>query len=126
MKITTRKNQDVTVLDCSGRVEGAAATQWRDAIIKELEGGAKKLLLNLTNVDGVWGEVYGVLYDLHLADVEVKYNATIALVLVPLNYPRPGWGASDAMYFGEYASESEAIAASLQGAGEGNPYGQDL
>ena len=123
MKITTRKNQDVTVLECSGTIEGATATQWRDAIKKELDGGTKMLLLHLLNVDGAGSDIEGVLNEIDRYLIETTNNATIALVLSD-NLGR-GMGASGIMdRIGVYASESEAIASSLRGAD--NSYGEDL
>ena len=51
MNITTRKEEDVKVLDLSGQLTiGTGDVQLREAIVDQLERGAKKILLNLKGV----------------------------------------------------------------------------
>jgi anti-sigma B factor antagonist len=53
MKITTRRDrdEDVTILNLEGRLTiGAGDVQLREALVELLEGGAKKILLNLKGV----------------------------------------------------------------------------
>ena len=51
MNITTRKEEDVTILDLSGRLTiGTGDVQLREAIVDLLERGVKKILLNLKRV----------------------------------------------------------------------------
>jgi anti-anti-sigma factor len=51
MKFSSRKVDDVVIFDLKGALEGGAESyKIKDAIKEELEGGAKKILLNMDKV----------------------------------------------------------------------------
>ena len=51
MKIKSRKEEDVTILDLQGRLTiGTGDVQLRDALVDLLDDGVKKILLNLKGV----------------------------------------------------------------------------
>jgi anti-sigma B factor antagonist len=52
MKIDTRMINDVQILDCTGKILlGEGTINIRNCVRKSLQGGARKILLNFTNVD---------------------------------------------------------------------------
>ncbi len=51
MKIDTRTIRDVCILDCSGKITlGESTMSMRNTVKDALQGGAKKILLNLSGV----------------------------------------------------------------------------
>jgi anti-anti-sigma factor len=51
MQLNTRKRDDVTIIDLKGKVTiGAGDLELRNAVTQEVNNGAKKLLINLSDV----------------------------------------------------------------------------
>ena len=51
MDITTRQEEGVTIIDLAGKLTiGAGDVQLREELLDQLQGGAKKILLNLKGV----------------------------------------------------------------------------
>ena len=51
MQLSTRKRDDVTIIDLKGKVTiGAGDLELRNAVTQEVNNGAKKLLINLSDV----------------------------------------------------------------------------
>jgi hypothetical protein len=119
----TRKNRDVTILDCSGRIQREGVAQWRSAIMKELDGGAKLLLINLTDVEWFGADADTALGDLFKTRVDSKYGARIALLA---SGSVPGsLGVTDTLeYCDVFGSEDEAVGTSLAAKDRG--YDSDL
>ena len=51
MQLSTRKRDDVTIIDLKGKVTiGSGDLELRNAVTQEVNNGAKKLLINLSDV----------------------------------------------------------------------------
>jgi anti-sigma B factor antagonist len=54
MKFTAREREGVTILDLKGKITiGAGDVELRNAVHQALEGGAKKILINLKDVSTI-------------------------------------------------------------------------
>jgi anti-sigma B factor antagonist len=54
MKVSVRKRDGVTILDLKGKITiGVGDVAMRDAVQKELQGGARSLLINLGDVSTI-------------------------------------------------------------------------
>jgi anti-anti-sigma factor len=108
---STRKKEDITILDCSGRIGGDGVAQWRSAIMKELDGGAKALLINLTDLEFFSLDAATAFRDIANARLNEKYNARIALLLPNTSaafQPLGNTGLLDV--FPYFPSERDAVA----------------
>lgn len=77
LEITTRQEQDVTVLELKGRIlVGESGKQFHESVRQQMDKGAKKLLLNLkgvTYIDSVGvGELVGALVAMRKISGELK------------------------------------------------------
>ena len=50
LKIRVRNVKDVSIVDCSGEVDLYSSTQVREVLVKELNGSAPSVLVNMTDV----------------------------------------------------------------------------
>lgn len=81
MKIKSRREEDVTILDLDGKLTiGAGDVQLREAIVDLLDDGVKKILLNLKKVKSMDSSGLGELVRAKSRSVEAE--ATIKLLHV--------------------------------------------
>ena len=50
LKVRLRKLNDVAIIECSGEVDLYSSTQLREALVKELNGAASSVLINMTGI----------------------------------------------------------------------------
>jgi hypothetical protein len=107
-------NQDVTILDCSATsLEGDTMAPWRDAIVAALEGGAKKLLIDLSGVENFGDDAANALLNIQTNVYRGEYDARIALLTAGQRITATGHPVLLDDTFVVWTSESEAVERSL-------------
>lgn len=81
MQLSTRKRDDVTIIDLKGKVTiGAGDLELRNAVTQEVNNGAKKLLINLSDVTTIDSSGVGEL----VSSYTTAKNRSVQLKLVNL------------------------------------------